>query len=93
MAPVNEFVPEAAWCAEQTRIDTLRRLVEVQRQHPQTAFMTISYRLIQFFEYVVENGRLPSPMIKYCPATMVPRIPHHEPMPTESKEIAPFRYD
>jgi uncharacterized protein len=70
VAPVDEFVPEAAWCAEQTKIDTLRGLLEVRRHHPQTAFMAISYRLIQFFEYVVENGRLPSPMIKYCPATM-----------------------
>ncbi len=70
VSPVDEFVPETEWCAEPTKIDTLKKLLNVKRDHKETEFMSISCRLAQFFEYIVDNGRLPFPMIKYCPATM-----------------------
>ncbi len=70
VSPVDEFVPETEWCAEQTKIDTLRKLLEIKREHEEMEFMSINYRLAQFFQYIVDNGMLPFPMIKYCPATM-----------------------
>lgn len=70
VAPVEDFTPETEWCAEQTTIDTLKRLLEIKRQYPQTAFMSITGRLAQFFDYVLEHGQLPLPMLKYCPAVI-----------------------
>jgi uncharacterized protein len=70
VTPVDEFVPESEWCAEQTKIETLKRLLEVKREYRQTAFMIVGYRLAQFFEHVVDNGHLPAPTLKYCPAVI-----------------------
>ncbi len=70
VSPVDEFVPETEWCAEQTKIDTLKKLLDVKREHKETEFMSVSCRLAQFFQHIVDKGRLPLPMIKYCPATM-----------------------
>jgi uncharacterized protein len=70
VSPVDEFAPETEWCAEQTKIGTLKKLLDFKREHEEADFMSISYRLAQFFEYIVEHGRLPFPLFRYCAATM-----------------------
>ncbi len=70
VTPVDEFVPESEWCAEQTRIHTLKQLLDVKRQHTQTSFMVVGYRLAQFFDHIVEKGCLPAPTFRYCPAVI-----------------------
>jgi uncharacterized protein len=70
VAPVEDFVPETEYCAESTTLETLRRLLDVKRKYAQTAFMAISSRSAQFFDYVLEHGCLPLPMTKYCAAVI-----------------------
>lgn len=70
VAPVEDFVPETEYCAEQTTAQTLQRLLAVRRKYAQTSFMTITSRPAQFFDYVLEHGSLPLPMLKYCPAVI-----------------------
>ena len=70
VAPVDEFVPESEWCAEQTRIDTLQALLEVLHSHEQTGFMVLGHRLAQVFEHLLTHGCLPAASFRYCPATI-----------------------
>ncbi len=70
ITPVDEFVPESEWCAEHARAETLKAVLDLVRQHPETRFMKISYRLAQFFEHVVDHGSLPTASSKYCPAVI-----------------------
>lgn len=70
VTPVDEFVPESEWCAEQTKLHTLQSLLELKKRDRQTEIFTIGYRLAQFFDYIVDNGRLPHPTFKYCPAVI-----------------------
>jgi uncharacterized protein len=70
VTPVDEFVPENEWCAEQTKLQTLQNLLELKKRDARTRIFSIGYRLAQFFDYIVANGRLPHPTFKYCPAVI-----------------------
>jgi uncharacterized protein len=69
ITPVNENGPENKVCLQQSRIETLKTLLEMKQQHRQLDFMTISHWLVQYFENILERGTLPMPETRFCEAT------------------------
>ena len=69
ITPVNENGPENKVCLQQSRIETLKTLLDMKQQHRQLDFMTISHWLVQYFESILERGTLPMPETRFCEAT------------------------
>lgn len=69
ISPVNGNGPENKVCLQQSRIETLKTLLEMKRRHRQLDFMPISHWLVQYFENILERGTLPMPETRFCEAT------------------------
>lgn len=68
--PVNEFGSEHECCLNQGGINTHKKLFEIMDEHPKTSFMSISTRLVRYFENIVDREGIPLPQTKYCSATV-----------------------
>jgi len=69
VTPVNENGPESKVCLQQSRIETLKTLLDVKAQHRQLDVLSISHWLVNYFEHLLERGSLPLPETRFCEAT------------------------